>query len=119
MVVVSVFAGSAGLQVEEVAVANSTDYVIAVDHGYLLAQAVGCRIDEVVGDMDSLAPFKVAEAAAAGAPPHWLAYISTPDIGDTVAKATDMGATIMAEMEIPTVGSIAVIADPQGAVFTA
>ena len=67
MVVVSVFAGGAGLQVEEVAVANSTDYVIAVDHGYLLAQAVGCRIDEVVGDMDSLAPFKVAEAAAAGA----------------------------------------------------
>ncbi len=66
MVVVSVFAGGAGLQVEEVALAKSTDYVIAVDHGYLLAQAVGCGVDELIGDMDSLAPFKVSEANASG-----------------------------------------------------
>ncbi len=80
MVVVSVFAGGAGLQVEEVAVANSTDYVIAVDHGYLLAQAVGCRVDELVGDMDSLAPFKVAEATALGA--QVFAYPTEKDASD-------------------------------------
>ncbi len=58
-----------------------------------------------------------AEAAAAGAPPHWLAYLSTPDIEATVAKATELGGTIITEMDIPDVGSIAVIADPRSAVF--
>jgi predicted enzyme related to lactoylglutathione lyase len=60
-----------------------------------------------------------AEASDAGAPPHWLAYISTPDLKGTVDKASELGATILAEMDIPTVGSIAVISDPQGAVFAA
>ena len=60
-----------------------------------------------------------AEAIAAGAPPHWLAYISTPDVKATGAKAVELGATILAEMDVPTVGSFAIIADPQGAVFAA
>jgi len=59
------------------------------------------------------------EAVNAGAPPHWLAYISTPDIKATTAKARELGATVMAEMEIPSVGSIAIITDPQGTVFSA
>ena len=57
------------------------------------------------------------EAAAAGAPPHWLAYVSTPDVKATVAKAKELGGTVVTEMDIPDVGSIAVIADPQSAVF--
>ncbi len=60
-----------------------------------------------------------AEAIAAGAPPHWLAYVSTPDVKATAAKAAELGGTVMAEMDIPTVGSFAIIADPQGAVFAA
>ena len=59
------------------------------------------------------------EASDAGAPPHWLAHISTPDITATVARAVTLGATVMTEEDIPTVGSIAVLADPQGAVFSA
>ena len=59
------------------------------------------------------------EAIQSGAPPHWLAYVSTPDLKATVEKATGLGAKVMVEMEIPSVGSFAVISDPQGAVFAA
>jgi predicted enzyme related to lactoylglutathione lyase len=58
------------------------------------------------------------EAQSQGAPPHWLPYIGTPDVDETVAKAIELGATVyMAGMDIPDVGRIAVLADPQGAVF--
>jgi uncharacterized protein len=54
----------------------------------------------------------------AGAPPHWLAYISSPDTDATVKEATDLGAkTRVAPNDIPTVGRFAVMSDPQGAVF--
>ena len=33
------------------------------------------------------------EAVAAGAPPHWLAYIGTPDVDATSARAGDLGAS--------------------------
>jgi predicted enzyme related to lactoylglutathione lyase len=59
------------------------------------------------------------EAIDGGAPPHWLAYVSTPDVGATVIKAKDLGGTVLADLDIPSVGSVAVIADPQGAVFAA
>jgi predicted enzyme related to lactoylglutathione lyase len=60
------------------------------------------------------------EAAAQGAPPHWLAYVSTPDVVATTEKAKELGATVlMGPMEIPEVGTITVLQDPQGAVFSA
>ena len=59
------------------------------------------------------------EAAAAGAPPHWLPYVSTPDLDVTLARAQELGAeTLMGPMDIPTVGRIVVLRDPQGAVFS-
>lgn len=58
------------------------------------------------------------EAKAAGAPPHWLAYVSTPDCGATVDKAVALGGKILKEpTEIPETGTFAVLADPQGVVF--
>ncbi len=60
-----------------------------------------------------------AEAAAAGAPPHWIAYISTPDIAATTAKAKSLGGSVVMEMDMPEVGQIALYADPQGAVIGA
>lgn len=58
------------------------------------------------------------EASAAGAPPHWLAYIGTPDVDATTARAADLGATVLvAPQDIPTVGRFSVLADPDGAVF--
>ena len=60
-----------------------------------------------------------ADAVAAGAPAHWLAYVSTPDVKATAAKATELGGTVMMETDMPNVGSFAIIADPQGAVIAA
>jgi hypothetical protein len=58
------------------------------------------------------------EARKAGAPPHWLAYIGTPSVDDTLRAATGRGASLLAgPMDIPTVGRIAVVRDPQQAVF--
>ncbi len=59
------------------------------------------------------------EAVARGAPSHWLMYVSTPDIRATADKATELGAEVMTELNIPEVGDIAVVQDPQGAMFAA
>ena len=58
------------------------------------------------------------EARAGGAPPHWLGYVSTPDTDATVEKAKGLGAQVLVEpKDIPDVGRLAVLCDPQGAVF--
>ena len=59
------------------------------------------------------------EAADMGAPPHWMAYVTTPDLKATCARAAELGGTIMAEFDVDNVGSFAVLADPQGVVFSA
>jgi predicted enzyme related to lactoylglutathione lyase len=56
----------------------------------------------------------------AGGPPHWLAYISTPDVDQAVQQGVDLGARLLVTAtDIPTVGRYAVLADPHGAVFAA
>lgn len=59
------------------------------------------------------------QAKADGAPAHWLVHISTPDADGTAAKAEELGGTVLHRMEIPSVGKVAIIRDPQGAVFSA
>jgi predicted enzyme related to lactoylglutathione lyase len=59
------------------------------------------------------------QAKAAGAPPHWIGYVGTPDVDATARDAADAGATILvAPQDIPSVGRFAVLQDPQGAVFS-
>ncbi len=58
------------------------------------------------------------EAAASGAPPCWLAYVSTPDADATTSKATSLGGKVLHSMDIPKVGRIAVLADPTGGVLS-
>ena len=58
------------------------------------------------------------EAVAQGAPSHWLGYVHTPDTDATVARTKELGGKVFAgPMDIPTVGRIAVLGDPQGAMF--
>jgi uncharacterized protein len=58
------------------------------------------------------------EAVAAGAPPHWLAYLSTPDADATMTRAQEMGASVLwGPKDVPSVGRVAGLQDPQGAVF--
>jgi uncharacterized protein len=56
--------------------------------------------------------------APPGTPSHWLSYFHVADCKASAAKAAQLGAsTIMPADTMPDVGTIAVIADPQGAVF--
>jgi predicted enzyme related to lactoylglutathione lyase len=58
------------------------------------------------------------EARKAGAPSHWLGYVAVPDTDAALTKAKKHGAKpLMGPMDIPEVGRMAVIADPQGAVI--
>ena len=55
-------------------------------------------------------------ARATGA--HWLPYIGTPDVDATLQTAQRLGARVtMGATDIPDAGRMAVLADPQGAVF--
>ncbi len=48
--------------------------------------------------------------------PFWMGYIGTDDVDDTVARFTASGGTVhRGPWEIPGVGRIALVADPQGA----
>jgi predicted enzyme related to lactoylglutathione lyase len=52
------------------------------------------------------------------APPHWVTYLATDDVDGTVAKAEKLGGkTYAGPFDVPTIGRIAVLADPTGAVF--
>jgi uncharacterized protein YndB with AHSA1/START domain/predicted enzyme related to lactoylglutathione lyase len=51
-------------------------------------------------------------------PPHWLAYVEVKSVDESLAQASGLGAKVlMPAMDIPTVGRIAVVQDPQGAAF--
>lgn len=53
-----------------------------------------------------------------GTPSHWLSYFHVTDCIATAARAAELGAsTLMPAAVLPDVGTIAVLADPQGAVF--
>lgn len=50
--------------------------------------------------------------------PHWVAYITVPDVDQSVEQAIRLGGTSVSPAEdVPSVGRLAVLADPQGAVF--
>jgi len=58
------------------------------------------------------------ESRAAGMASHWRGYIGAEDIDATVAKATGLGARVVQPaQDVPMVGRVALLADPEGAVF--
>jgi predicted enzyme related to lactoylglutathione lyase len=51
-------------------------------------------------------------------PSHWLVYIQTADVDRDAAKAKELGAQVFMEpFDVPTVGRLAICADPLGAPF--
>ncbi len=58
------------------------------------------------------------EAQNGGAPSHWLPYVAVPDVDATVAKAQELGGSVMVPpTDIPEAGRFAVLNDPQSASF--
>ena len=61
-----------------------------------------------------------AEMKARGVPPHWLAYVTTPDTDATLQQVKELGGQVkMPGTDIPKVGRFGVFSDPQGAVIAA
>jgi hypothetical protein len=57
--------------------------------------------------------------AQGGAPAHWLGHVAVEEVDDAAAKTEAAGGTIVAPaMDIPEVGRMVVVADPQGAVLS-
>ena len=56
------------------------------------------------------------DGPAQGAPTHWAAYLAVDDVDARLEKCQSMGATVVVPpMDVPTVGRMSLIADPQGA----
>ena len=59
---------------------------------------------------------KLPPEAAASVPPHWIGYVSVPNVDESAKHAESLGGTILHQpMDIPDVGRFAIIVDPQGA----
>jgi predicted enzyme related to lactoylglutathione lyase len=60
----------------------------------------------------------MSDQVAQGVPPNWLSYVSVSNADETAEKAKAAGATILKEpFDVYTIGRMAVIQDPTGAVF--
>jgi uncharacterized protein len=59
----------------------------------------------------------IRELDPPGMPPHWLVYFAIDDIDDGLAKVQELGGTKHAGPIDIGIAKIAVVADPQGAVF--
>ena len=53
-----------------------------------------------------------------GIPPYWGVYFAVDDVDATIERATGLGGTVVAPaFDVPGVGRMAVLADPQGGMF--
>lgn len=52
-------------------------------------------------------------------PPHWNVYFNVESVDDTIERAVGLGGTVVAPaFDVPGVGRMAVLADPQGGMFS-
>jgi predicted enzyme related to lactoylglutathione lyase len=63
--------------------------------------------------------YRLAQAqVASGMPSHWLPYVSTPELSDSVARARALGGDVIVTAQaFPGLARIAVMVDPTGALF--
>jgi hypothetical protein len=72
------------------------------------------------GDRDAAAMYGLmAEQKAQGVPSNWMTYIGVTSADDAVAKAAELGGSVMQPpFDVMDFGRMAVLKDPQGAVFS-
>jgi uncharacterized protein len=59
----------------------------------------------------------IRELAPPGTPPHWLVYFGVQDIDAALAKVVELGGTKLMGPQDIQIAKIAIVQDPQGAVF--
>ncbi len=83
------------------------DRVPMPDGEYIVAKSG----DQPVGGI-----FQMSEADHGGVPENWFAYVAVDDVDARVAAAADQGAVIVRPpFDVPDVGRIAILHDPNGA----
>lgn len=72
-----------------------------------------------VGESSVAGMTKIPADAPAGLPPNWGCYVTVKDVDATCQRVVQLGGkVVMPVFEVPTVGRMAVIQDPQGAVLS-
>ena len=87
--------------------------------------------DQPIGPTETYSMFKMrglevgaaysmrAEEQQQGVPPHWGSYVSVASADESVTRAQDLGAKVLAPpFDVMDVGRMAVLQDPTGAVFS-
>ncbi|WP_419804920.1 VOC family protein [Terriglobus sp.] len=70
------------------------------------------------GDRGVVGIMAMPPTVPAGVPPNWTGYIHTASIDPAVKALTEAGGRVLyGPMEIPNVGRLAAVADPEGGVF--
>jgi uncharacterized protein len=65
---------------------------------------------------DAGAAYTMCGAQFEGVPPHWMPYVWVDDVDATAAQAAELGGKVVAPpMDVPNVGRMAFLQDPQGA----
>jgi len=60
-----------------------------------------------------------AELKAHGVPPHWMMYVGTPNLEEAVSHVERLGgAAISPVIDVPNIGRMRAMKDPQGAAFS-
>src|SRR5438132_5105594 len=89
-------------------------------------QVFGWTTSDMGPDYGGYRIFNVGDTGIAGLmqlpddsiPPHWQPYVAVEDPDATTAKAKELGGSALMEpMDVPKVGRLAVLRDPQGATF--
>jgi predicted enzyme related to lactoylglutathione lyase len=71
-----------------------------------------------LGDRGIGGGMEMMESVPAEVPSHWVTWFAVADRDATVARAQELGGQVlMTDMDMPGVGKMAVLADPQGAQF--
>ena len=88
----------------------------------------GWTVKEMGAEMGGYRVVSVGESGVGGImgcpagqpmPPQWGAYVTVDDVDATVARCSELGGkTLVPPMDVPTVGRMAVLQDPQGATIS-
>jgi predicted enzyme related to lactoylglutathione lyase len=95
---------------------GSADFYGAL-FGWQTAPFEGSDQPYLVIQNDGRANGGIRDVMPPGTPPHWLVYFATGDLDASIAQVGELGGEILAGPISMSIARIAIVRDPQGAVF--